>query len=225
MEDKKIQGMHSLIMENRAKLNLTGVKDIHSFDDEVVLVETELGILTIKGLDLKMNKLNLDNSELCIEGKIIALVYSENEIGKKIQTIGAEFGVTTGRARRCGWFDAVIAKYAALVSGLTGIALTKADVFDTFEEIKVCVAYKDTRDGKVYEYYPTNVNIHKYLEPVYETHAGWMEDITNCKTYDELPQNAKKYLARLEELIGVKITIISVGPNREQTIILENPLV
>ena len=83
MEDKKIQGMHSLIMENRAKLNLTGVKDIHSFDDEVVLVETELGILTIKGLDLKMNKLNLDNSELCIEGKIIALVYSENEIGKK----------------------------------------------------------------------------------------------------------------------------------------------
>lgn len=83
MEDKKMQGMHNLIIENRAKLNLTGVKDIHSFDDEVVLVETELGILTIKGLDLKMNKLNLDNSELCIEGKIIALVYSENEMGKK----------------------------------------------------------------------------------------------------------------------------------------------
>jgi len=83
MEEKKIQGMHNLIMENRAKLNLTGVKDIHSFDDEVVLIETELGILTIKGLDLKMNKLNLDNSELSIEGKIIALVYSENEVGKK----------------------------------------------------------------------------------------------------------------------------------------------
>lgn len=83
MEEKKIQGMHNLIMENRAKVNLTGVKDIHSFDDEVVLVETELGILTIKGLDLKMNKLNLDNSELSIEGKILALVYSDNEIGKK----------------------------------------------------------------------------------------------------------------------------------------------
>lgn len=83
MDEKKIQGMHNLIMENRTKLNLTGVKDIHSFDDEVVLVETELGILTIKGMDLKMNKLNLDNSELCVEGRIIALVYSDNEIGKK----------------------------------------------------------------------------------------------------------------------------------------------
>lgn len=148
----------------------------------------------------------------------------EDEIGKKIQTIGAEFGVTTGRARRCGWFDSVIAKYAALVSGLTGIALTKADVFDTFDEIKICTAYKDKRDGKIYKYYPTNVNIHKYLEPVYETHAGWNCDISNCKTYDELPPNAKKYLARLEELIGVKITIISVGPNRDQTIILDNPM-
>ncbi len=83
MEDKKTQAMHNVIMENRAKLTLTGVKDIHSFDDELVLVETEMGILTIKGMDLKMNKLNLDNSELSVEGKIIALVYSESEIEKK----------------------------------------------------------------------------------------------------------------------------------------------
>ena len=83
MEDKKIQAMHNVIMENRAKITLTGVKDIHSFDDELVLVETEMGILTIKGMDLKMNKLNLDNSELSVEGKIIALVYSESEIEKK----------------------------------------------------------------------------------------------------------------------------------------------
>jgi len=83
MEEKKLQGMHNLIMENRTKMNLTGVKDIHSFDDEVVLVETELGILTIKGNDLKMNKLNLDNSELSIEGRILALAYSDNEMGKK----------------------------------------------------------------------------------------------------------------------------------------------
>lgn len=83
MEEKKVQGMHNLIMENRNKITLTGVKDIHSFDDELVLVETELGILTIKGLDLKMNKLNLDNSELNVEGKIIALIYSESEIEKK----------------------------------------------------------------------------------------------------------------------------------------------
>lgn len=83
MEDKKIQAMHNVIMENRAKLTLTGVKDIHSFDDELVLVETEMGILTIKGADLKMNKLNLDNTELSVEGRIIALVYSESEIEKK----------------------------------------------------------------------------------------------------------------------------------------------
>lgn len=83
MEEKKVQGMHNLIMENRTKMNLSGVKDIHSFDDEVVLVETELGILTIKGMDLKMNKLNLDNSELSIEGKIIALAYSDGDVGKK----------------------------------------------------------------------------------------------------------------------------------------------
>lgn len=83
MEDKKVQGMHSLIMENRSKITLTGVKDIHSFDEELVLVETELGILTIKGMNLKMNKLNLDNSELNVEGKIIALIYTESEIEKK----------------------------------------------------------------------------------------------------------------------------------------------
>lgn len=148
----------------------------------------------------------------------------ENDIGKKIQTIGAEFGVTTGRPRRCGWFDAVIAKYAVLVSGLTSIALTKADVFDTFDEIKICIAYKDKRNGKIYNHYPTNVYMHKYLEPIYESHKGWKEDISKCTKYDELPLNAKKYLTRLEELIGVKISIISVGPNREQTIILKNPM-
>lgn len=141
-----------------------------------------------------------------------------DSIGEKIQKIGAEFGTTTGRARRCGWFDAIVAKYAVLVSGLTSMAVTKLDVFDTFEEIKICTAYKDSRNGKIYNYYPTNVNIHKYLEPVYETHKGWKQDITKAKEYDELPENAKSYLKRLEELMGVKISIISVGPQRHQTI-------
>ena len=144
-----------------------------------------------------------------------------DEKGDEIRKIGAEFGVTTGRPRRCGWFDAVVAKYAALVSSLTGVALTKLDVFDTFEKIKICTAYKDKRNGKIYNYYPTNVFIHKYLEPVYEEMDGWKQDITRAKTYDELPENAKRYLKRLEELIGVPITIISVGPDREQTIILQ----
>ncbi len=141
-----------------------------------------------------------------------------DEIGEKIRTIGHEFGTTTGRPRRTGWFDAIIAKYGVLVSGLTSMAVTKLDVFDTFDEIKVCTAYRDTRSGEIYNYYPTNVNIHSFLEPVYETHAGWLCDITKIRTYDELPDNAKKYLARLEELMGVRISIVSVGPDRDQTI-------
>lgn len=141
-----------------------------------------------------------------------------DETGEKIRNIGHEFGTTTGRPRRTGWFDAVVAKYGVLVSGLTSMAVTKLDVFDTFEEIKVCTAYKDSRNGEIYEYYPTNVNIHQYLEPVYETHAGWIQDITGIRSYDELPENAKRYIKRLEELMGVRISIISVGPDRNQTI-------
>ena len=141
-----------------------------------------------------------------------------NETGKLIQDIGHEFGVTTGRPRRCGWFDAVTMKYASLVGGLTSIALTKIDVFDTFDEIKICTAYRDTRDGKIYNDYPTNVFIHQYLEPIYETHKGWKSDITGVKTYDELPENCKRYLERLEEILETPIDIVSVGPDREQTI-------
>ena len=145
----------------------------------------------------------------------------EDAIGNRIREVGHEFGTTTGRPRRCGWFDAVIARYGVLVSGLTSMAITKIDVLDDFDEIKICTAYKDTRDGKIYKNYPTNVFIHKYLEPVYETHKGWKSDITNAKTWDELPVNAKKYLKRLEELFEIPISIVSVGPNREQTIILK----
>ena len=141
-----------------------------------------------------------------------------NEIGDKIREIGHEYGVTTGRPRRCGWFDAVTMKYAVLVGGLTSIALTKIDVFDSFDEIRVCTAYKDKRNGKIYKTYPTDVFMHKYLEPIYETHKGWKADITGIKNYNSLPENCKKYLSRLEELIGAPISIVSVGPDREQTI-------
>ncbi len=141
-----------------------------------------------------------------------------DETGKKIQDIGHEFGVTTGRPRRCGWFDAVIMRYSVLVGGLTSIALTKADVFDTFDEIKVCTAYKDKRDGKIYKSYPCDVFMHKYLEPFYETHAGWKQDISGIREYEKLPENCRKYLERLEELLGVPVSIVSVGPDREQTI-------
>lgn len=146
-----------------------------------------------------------------------------DETGEKIRTIGGEFGTTTGRPRRCGWFDAVLSRYCVLVGGLTEMAITKLDVFDTFDELKVCVAYKDKRDGKVYKDYPTNINMHKYLEPVYETYKGWKTDITKSKKMEDLPENAKAYLKKLEELVGIPIKIVSVGPDREQTIMLENP--
>ena len=146
-----------------------------------------------------------------------------DEVGEKIRTIGHEFGTTTGRPRRCGWFDAVLSRYCALVGGLTEMAITKLDVFDTFDELKVCVAYEDTRNGKIYNDYPTNINMHKYLKPVYETYRGWKQDISKAKSLNDLPENAKAYLNKLEELVGIPIKIISVGPDREQTIILENP--
>ncbi|MDD3238170.1 MAG: adenylosuccinate synthase [Candidatus Gastranaerophilales bacterium] len=146
-----------------------------------------------------------------------------DKTGDEIREIGHEFGTTTGRPRRCGWFDAVLSKYTVLVGGLTSMAITKLDVFDGFDELKVCVAYKDKRDGKIYEDYPTNINLHKYLEPVYETHKGWKSDISKAKSMEELPENAKKYLSRLEDLVGIPINIVSVGPDRDQTIILNHP--
>ena len=143
---------------------------------------------------------------------------STDNTGDTIREVGHEFGVTTGRPRRCGWFDAVTMRYACLVGGLTSVALTKIDVFDSFDEIKVCTAYKDKRDGKIYNSYPTDVYIHKYLEPIYETHKGWGQDITGIRKYEDLPLNARKYLERLEELLETPISIVSVGPDREQTI-------
>lgn len=140
--------------------------------------------------------------------------------GEKLREIGGEFGVTTGRPRRCGWFDAISARYAVLVGGLSEVALTKLDVLDDFDEIKVAVAYKNKITGETTTSYPTDVFTHQNYEPIYETHKGWKTSITSCKSYNELPENAKKYLARLEELLGIKITIISVGPDREQTIFI-----
>lgn len=143
-----------------------------------------------------------------------------DKIGDKIREIGHEFGTTTGRPRRCGWFDAVIAKYAVLVSGLTSMALTKIDIFDDFDEIKICTAYKDKRNGKIYTEYPTDVFEHKYLEPIYETHKGWKCSLSKMTSYKEFPKEAKDYLKRLEEIFEIPISIVSVGPDREQTIFI-----
>lgn len=146
----------------------------------------------------------------------------KDKTGEKIQTIGHEFGTTTGRPRRCGWFDNVVARYSILTGGITNIALTKIDVFDDFEEIKICVAYKHKETGELFEHYPTDISLHKHLSPVYETHKGWMTKTSHIKEYSSLPENMKKYIKRIEELTKVKVSIISVGANRDQTIILDN---
>jgi adenylosuccinate synthase len=137
--------------------------------------------------------------------------------GALLCDLGHEFGVTTGRRRRCGWFDAVIARYSAEVNGLTDLALTKMDVLSAFDTIKVCVAYEC--DGKRYDYFPMQQSVMFHAEPIYEELPGWKGcDITNCRNFDELPENAQKYIEYLEGLVGVPFSIISVGPDRDQTI-------
>ena len=138
-------------------------------------------------------------------------------LGDKIQKIGKEFGSTTGRQRRIGWFDALIGKYSVMINGIDSIALTKLDVLTTVEKIKICVAYK--YKGSIIKNFTTNMKILQNCEPVYEELDGWWDDITKIRAYDKLPNNAKKYLARIEQLLKVPISIVSVGPRREQTII------
>ncbi|MFE2441012.1 adenylosuccinate synthase [Stenotrophomonas sp. NPDC087984] len=139
-----------------------------------------------------------------------------DEDGEKLRTIGGERGVTTGRDRRCGWFDAVIARYATRVNGLTDFFLTKLDVLTGWERIPVCVAYEI--DGKRVEELPYSQTDFHHAKPIYETLPGWSEDITQAKTFDELPKNAQKYVQTLEEMSGAPISAIGVGPGRDETI-------
>lgn len=138
--------------------------------------------------------------------------------GQLLCDAGHEFGVTTGRKRRCGWFDAVIAKYAAEVNGLTDIAMTKLDVLSAFDTIKVCTAYEC--EGERYDYFPMQQSVLFHAKPVYEELPGWKgSDITGCKSYDELPENTRAYIEHLESMVGVPISIVSVGADRDQTIL------
>ena len=141
----------------------------------------------------------------------------EAEMGERLCAAGHEFGVTTGRKRRCGWFDAVIARYAAEVNGLTDVALTKLDVLSAFDTIKVCTAYEC--EGKVYDYFPMQQSVLFHAKPVYEELPGWKGvDITECRTFEELPEKAQRYVEYLEKITGVPVSIIAVGPDRDQTI-------
>ena len=138
-----------------------------------------------------------------------------NETGDWIREKGHEYGVTTGRSRRCGWLDLVIVKSATRVSGLTSLAVTKIDTLAGLDKIKVCVGYKF--NGEIIDYFPASLEDLAKCEPVYEEFDGWDESVADARSYDELPENAKKYLKRIEEFTETKISIVSVGPKRDQT--------
>ncbi|OPJ55426.1 adenylosuccinate synthase [Alkalithermobacter paradoxus] len=143
----------------------------------------------------------------------------ENEVGERIRVQGNEFGTTTGRARRCGWFDSVIIRYSCRVNGFTGISLMLLDVLTGFDKVKICTGYK--YKDKVISEFPSSLEVLEKCEPIYEELDGWKEDIGNVTKYEDLPVNAQKYIQRIEELVGVKVKIVSVGPKRNQTIVRE----
>ncbi|RLV83547.1 Adenylosuccinate synthetase [Meyerozyma sp. JA9] len=136
-----------------------------------------------------------------------------NEVGEKLQDIGAEFGVTTGRKRRCGWLDLVVMKYSTAINGYTSLNITKLDVLDTFKEIKVGVSY--TYKGKKLESFPEDLNVLKNVEVEYVTLPGWEQDITGIKKYSDLPENAQKYLKFIEDFLEVPIQWVGTGPARD----------
>ncbi len=145
-----------------------------------------------------------------------------DHVGQLLGDVGAEFGTTTGRRRRCGWFDAVIGRYAVRINGLDCLAITKLDVLDDLEEIKVCVAYEV--DGETCNHFPTNASKFANCKPIYKTLPGWQQSTTGCRSLADLPKQALNYLKFMAELMEVPIAIVSVGPSRDQTIIVEDPI-
>ena len=144
-----------------------------------------------------------------------------NEIGRIIGERGREFGTVTGRARRCGWFDAVLVRQTVRTCGIDGLALTKLDILDGFDEIKVCVGYR--LDGREIDYLPAGEQAQSRAEPVYETIDGWKEPTACARSWAQLPAQAIKYVRRIEELIGCPVTLLSTSPERDDTILMKNP--
>ena len=144
-----------------------------------------------------------------------------DDIGNRLQEKGAEFGATTGRRRRCGWLDMVILKNAVQLNSLTGLVITKLDVLGGLDELKICVGYE--YDGQKIDYFPTSLKVLAQCRPIYETLPGWSEDISGIRNYDDFPKNTKSYLKRIADLAGTPVDIISVGPQRDETIVLNNP--
>jgi adenylosuccinate synthase len=144
----------------------------------------------------------------------------ENGIGKQLRTAGDEFGRTTGRARRCGWFDAVVSRYARMVNGITKLAITKLDVLDQMPRLKIAVAYRVGK--KIYRTMPPDLEVLKRCVPIYRNYAGWMRSTTRVRRFDDLPRAAQIYLQAISRLTGAPIGIISVGPKRDDTIFVKN---
>jgi len=144
--------------------------------------------------------------------------YDEN-LGSQIQKIGDEFGRTTGRGRRCGWFDAVVTRFAQKINGIDDIAITKLDVLDHMPELKLCVEYKN--GSKSYDMFPLDLDILQRCKPVYETYKGWQTSTKEVRHYEDLPKNARKYLEALSRYTGAPISIVSVGPRRDEVIFLK----
>ncbi len=144
-----------------------------------------------------------------------------NEIGRIIGERGREFGVVTGRPRRCGWFDAVLVRQTVRINGIDGLALTKLDILDGFSEIQVCVGYR--LDGRLIDYLPASEHAQAQVEPVYETVAGWEGRTAGARSWADLPAQAIKYVRRIEELVGCPVTLLSTSPEREDTILMRNP--
>jgi len=144
-----------------------------------------------------------------------------NEIGEEIGRRGKEFGVNTGRKRRCGWFDAMLVRQTVRTCGIHGLALTKLDILDGFDSIDVCVGYK--LDGEVIDHLPAGEGAQARIEPIYETIEGWKEPTANARSWADLPAQAIKYVRRVEELVGCPIALLSTSPEREDTILVQNP--
>lgn len=146
-----------------------------------------------------------------------------DDIGEGIGQRGREFGTVTGRKRRCGWFDAVMVSQAVRLSGIDGIALTKLDVLDGMDEVKICTGYK--YNGKIFDYFPASQSAQAQVEPVYETMKGWSGTTRGARSWAQLPAEAVKYVMRIEELIGTPVAMLSTSPEREDTILMQDPFV
>jgi len=140
----------------------------------------------------------------------------DDEFARMIRDIGGEYGATTGRPRRCGWFDGIIGRYAARINGLSALAVTKLDVLDSLPEIKVCIGYRYSE--RILDNFPADITVLGSVEPVYETHPGWMESTRGIRRFEDLPANARSYLARISEIVETPLKYVSIGSDRAETI-------